>query len=768
MTTNTDPARSENKLRTYLAKHYSVPFIMLAPCVLLVPMIIKGEALFWGTPLLQFVPWREFARDVIADGYLPLWNPLLGFGAPLIANYQSALFYPPNAVLFLVGPAWGQGLLVLAHLIWAGLGMRNLVKELGLGEFAQTVAGLSFSLSGYMVARSGFLTINAAAAWLPWIILMVERLVKRRSTSSSIRSDIRSIILLSLALALQWLAGHAQTSWYSLILAVAWMIWRSNSLGRLRGIVRSSLGFILSGILAFLISAVQLLPVLEYLLQSQRASELEVEFAFTYSFWPWRLLGLLMPNLFGNPAHGDFWGYANFWEDAIYIGVLPVFLAGLYLFRKILDKKGGSFARFLFFVGLCTFLLALGKNTPLFPFLFEHIPTFDLFQAPARWSILLVFSLSLLAALGVEEWEKGELIRLFWVRLGTVGAVAITVIAMLSSIVLPDIKASFIPAVAMFGIWTSLLGFLAWQKRLRPNPFWPIIGCLLVSIDLIWAGSGLSPTVDLAVYQGQSALPGKVSAIHRLYMDSEMEYALKYEETHRFDTFNPGIDWRSVRDVGLPNTTMLDSLASINNFDPILTDRYVSWLQGVEALSRQLRDKWFRFVDVGWVADWDSSGIESVTYLELPDPRRAHLIGEVNWIEDGDQVLETIFRDDFDPFKTVVLEPDGQIVNRNWGSDGKITIVEQADPNLVQLVIEAHSDTMLVLSDQWFPGWRAYLDGMETKIFRADYLFRAIPVPPGSHTVEFKYRPSSFSLGATLSGLGLIAFGMLLWKTRKP
>jgi uncharacterized membrane protein YfhO len=730
-------------------------------------MLIKAEALFWGTPLLQFVPWREFALDILSEGFVPLWNPLLGLGAPLIANYQSALFYPPNGALYVVGPAWGHGLLVLVHLIWAGLGMRLLIREMGLGVFAQTVAALSFSLSGYMVARAGFLSINSTAAWIPWIIFMAEKLVKEHASSSINRRNIRTIFLLSILLAFQWLAGHAQTSWYSLILTIAWIVWRGFSLEKLRGILRVSLSLTIAGVVAFLLSSIQLLPVLEYLLQSHRVADIDPEFALNYSFWPWRLLGLITPNIFGNPSTGNFWGYANYWEDAIYIGILPILLGIIHLVRTVWKKEGGGLTRFLFALSLISFLFALGKNTPIFTFLFENVPTFDLFQAPTRWSILLIFCLTVLAALGVDEWEKRDLVKLFWVRLGTVGAVAVTAISLGSSFILTEIEETLIPSIAMFGIWLSMVGILAWRRRIRPSIFWPIIACTLVALDLIWAGSGLNPSVDLSVYQDESDLLNRVATGHRLYMDSELEHELKFEETHRFDTFNPDIEWGAVRDVGIPNTTMLDEVASINNFDPILSERYAEWMASIETLSGAQKQAWLRFVDVGWVARWDSEDINSVYYQELRGPRRAYLIGNVMWAEDGDQSYEMVFDSNFDPFTTVVLEGERDVSDRIWGSEGHITFLEQSNPNIIQIVVSTPSDTILVLSDLWYPGWSGSLDGIDANVYRADYLLRAIAIPPGSHTVEFRYRPLSFSLGASLTFITLISMGFVLWKTRK-
>jgi hypothetical protein len=104
---------------------------------LLAPVYLTGKALFWGTPLMQFVPWWSVAWESLLDGHLPLWNPLLGMGAPLLANYQSGLLYPPNwgyLLLWALGGdrlmAWGMAPFGVLHLAWAGAGMIYLARRL--------------------------------------------------------------------------------------------------------------------------------------------------------------------------------------------------------------------------------------------------------------------------------------------------------------------------------------------------------------------------------------------------------------------------------------------------------------------------------------------------------------------------------------------------------------------------------------------------------------------------------------------------------------
>ena len=148
--------------------------LWLIPFLLFAPTIFRGQALVWGTPSLQFIPWRFLAWEQIQTGIWPFWNPLNGMGAPLLANYQLALYYPPGWVLFILQAiggapwmAWGYTLLLVAHLSWAGYGTAKLVKQFGLNELAQVVAGLAYSMSGFLVARAGFISMIWSAAWLP-------------------------------------------------------------------------------------------------------------------------------------------------------------------------------------------------------------------------------------------------------------------------------------------------------------------------------------------------------------------------------------------------------------------------------------------------------------------------------------------------------------------------------------------------------------------------------------------------------------------------
>jgi hypothetical protein len=734
-------------------------------------------------------------------------------GAPLLANYQSALTYPPNWLMFLLDAvggvgwsAWGQAILVAAHLAWAGLGMALLARRLGLNELAQTVCGLAFGLSQYMVARAGFLSINAAAAWLPWVILAVHSLDLGSLTQDfsnredppisrhfwgNVRLLFRIVALevyrvrwLALCLGMQLLAGHAQIAWYTMLLAFFWATglgWaEANSklapqgsvepmkvIGqRMRVVSRVWMRLALGMFLAASLAAIQLLPTAEYLSQSQRSNRLDIDFALNYSFWPWRFLTLLAPDMFGNPVRGDYWGYGNYWEDAAYIGVLPLLLAlGASLRRKPLAK------------GLCalaalSFLLALGKNTSVFPWLYRWVPTFDMFQAPSRFSIWAVFSLSLLAGMGVQAWKRPTGRGLYWTRLATAGALAVSLGAGIGAYFFSDINLTYLRATALAGIWGLGSGLLALtappaeEERTHSHfklvGLWPAGVILFVATDLLVAGWGLNPGINLSFYTQpvpSQMLQNGRPAIGRIFMTPNVEDELKYQQFMRFDSFQPQADWSELRLVRLPNLNLLEGLPSANNFDPMVPGRYARWMEALgDSLDYPIG---LNLMAVSAVEDIGTAGKNEVTFEPIQSGERLRWMPCAQAVKDENSAWEVLTGGQFDPASKVIIEekrtastPDCQDAPER--ADIQIT---NEHSNQLKIRVQAPSPGWLVLSDTWYPGWRAHIDGDISLIWRANFLYRAVRLEAGEHEVVFSYIPWSFYLGSLAS---LVA-AILLW-----
>lgn len=784
-----------------------ITFTVITPIILFSPIIFTGKALFWGIPSTQFIPWWSLAWGYIRDGRAPLWNPYSGMGAPLLANYQSAIFYPPHWFFLIMDSlggiawmAWAQAILVTAHLIWSGIGMVLFCRRMGLGDVAQTIGGLTFGMSNYLVARAGFLTINASAAWLPWTMVAVTDIIGlyRGTQQDSIpvgRFEPQSISwpvrvkrygLFSLYLGLLLLAGHAQTTWYILVLVFSWAGYLVYSAGMRKNVIRAAPALILSAIFGVSLAAVQLIPTTEYLLQSQRASAVDYELAMSYSFWPWHALNFIAPGLFGNPAHGDYWGYGNYWEDAVYIGLLPIILAFIAMRDWLREKSKNIYTSpkgFFVILTAIAVLLALGRNTPIFPWLYKNIPTFDMFQAPARWMFLAVFSLAVLAAYGADQWRRPTDKGLYWIRLSLMGSVAVVVGSILGSwsttFAEIDIKSSLTTASLLAGIWGFGSGVLTLfapegsgleAQQMSKLPVWQCAVGIWVAADLIVAGWGLNPGISVDFYTRK--IPGvenqeALFSEGRLYLSREDEEYLKFRRFFRFDTFDPfqeGGSWFDLRASLLPNLNLIDRIASANNFDPLVPFRYSKWLSAVEESEGKRKENLLKLMNVSVIEKVSKHETNEVEFIPLEPARRIRWIPCAIRVDSGEEVLEKVSSSDLD-FDNIILLEGGNREKQEACS-------RMNDANLVALIVETHdikvaintkSHGYLFIADTWYPGWRAYIDGESVEILRANYLFRAIQVNAGHHEIEMVYKPVGYYVGASFSGVAwsILILGML-------
>jgi len=823
---------------------------VIFPLLLLWRPLFAGEAFFWGTPLLQFVPWQRIAAGMWRAGHLPLWNPLAGCGAPLAANYQTAAFYPLN-VLYLLLPAevalsWTTAL----HLALAGWGMYRWGRAVGLERFPAFIGALALEGSGFLVARAAlFPSIAFTFPWLAVWLWRAEVLVQR--------GRMRDALWLGLALGLGLLAGHAQIATYGGVLLVGYLAFRTlqeagsreqeaGGRGQEAGGRKQEAGvhvsritfhvsrftfhvsrfwslatvhcslFIVSLVIGLGLAAVQLLPTAELMAQSQRFGGVDYDFAMTYSLWPWRLITFAAPDFFGSPGRGDYWGYATYWEDAGYMGVLPLLLAVGAVFgrrrgsrgigeqrnrgageqgsggvRKRGSKEAGKqegetgLVRFWTIGGAIALVLALGKNTPVFPFLFRHVPGFNLFQAPARWLAVTTVALAALAALGAQRWSAGRPGRRRG-ALGVVVGVAVLIGGLAALRLVPGLPSTFGLATVRLGGTLVVAGALALLRR--DTNWWRAVVAAFVMLDLLLFGWPLVPTVDRSLYRdGTKAaafLQGEPGSA-RVYWPADPTHLNREYDTEQrvkfgyltFDDFGPHSvgHWWEMREALLPNVGMLDGVASANNFDPLMVGRYAAFLEAaVEAPSL------LRVMGVTHVANSElriANGEPPIVefYRLTGAPGRAWVVPAARQVS-PDEMLAALAAPTFDPTAEVLLEGTG---NEEQGAESTIQhpassiqyrVTLQDAPNRVTIRATLDGPGYLVLADTWYPGWRATVDGEPTEVLRANYAFRAVWLEAGEHVVEFVYRPRAAMAGMVLSVGSVVCWlvgGLASWLSKR-
>jgi hypothetical protein len=420
---------------------------------------------------------------------------------------------------------------------------------------------------------------------------------------------------------------------------------------------------------------------------------------------------------------------------------------------------------------LVSFIIALGKNTPVFPWLYHHVPTFSLFQAPTRFSIWAEVSLVLLVGLGIEIWHRPVGRALYWTRLATAGAFAISVGAGLAWLLIGDVSPTFIRATAITGFLGVVIGILtltAPESRLSKitrkitgvQKIWVMAVVFFVMLDLLIAGWGLIPGIEQEFYTNPAPNAEEIRSQlfgRRLYLLSQDEYNLKFDRFMRFDTFDPGEGWHNLRAAMVPNLYILDRIPSVNNFDPLVPNRYARWLQHLEtfSLAEEFEEVAYllNLMGVGMVEVMDQNTAYGVSFNSISGGTRVRWVPCVEYTRTGEESWDWITENQQDFEIVVVLEGEGPPSDpdcTNFVGAGQIfNISDNANRQVFRVAADAPG--WLVLSDVWYPGWRAYVDGVSVSIYRANYLFRAVQLSAGTHEVEIVYRPTSFWLGSIVS-----------------
>ena len=284
------------------------------------------------------------------------------------------------------------------------------------------------------------------------------------------------------------------------------------------------------------------------------------------------------------------------------------------------------------------------------------------------------------------------------------------------------------------------------------------------------AGWGLNPGGSLALYQpspvaSQIRLLGQGA---RLYIPKQQEDWLKYVRFMRFDTFESGEDWQNLRAVLLPNTSLLDGIPSVNNFDPLLPGRYVDWLEMLERASPDAHNQMLRLMGIGVVETLNRRQPYGVQYQRF-DGRWLRWINCARLASDPSQARWMVLAGELDFDKVVVLEglpalpaddcQKSRLPNEPLDPAQVSIQAAGANPNRLEIHLSATTPAWLVLSDVWYPGWRARVDNEPVQLLRANYLFRALRVPAGEHQISLAYQPLSFWGGAALSLFSLLLAG---------
>lgn len=742
--------------------------------------------------------WKYQAIDQLKNLQWPLWNPYSFTGTPLLANYQSAALYPLN-LLLLLPKYFGWGLFIFSQTLFAALGMYLLLSLWLSSKLARLTGSIIFALGGLMTTWVEFGTAVHGIAYLPMSLFLIE--------SYANTHKVRYPLLLILTLTLTLLSGNPQVTIYSFAIVSLFAIIRLWNGCILRSII-NIFPIFLAIILSVALSTPQLLPSLELVQKSIRATENYTEQS-NFGLLPTKdFLKFFVADFFGSPVTRNYWGFLNYFETSGFVGslTLPVII-----FAAIFLKKNRII---YFFLLLLIASLILSFNNPLSNFLYGFKIPFLTQSYASRMLFVTTFVISILSAFSLNQIKsrsekKDNFLRcVIWswailvgILLGTwqVHQIIKKILllpstAFFSDIYLKDpeyqlsnfiiaIRNSLIPIVEI----SIFLLFYIIVKKINFSPIKKYrlsIICTVLFIIL---------TLDLSRY----FLKFNPFVLEKFIFPQTpaLEFLQKQPGYFRVG--------REHAEVLPPNTWAAYKLQSIEGYDVLHFKefaKYINHINGGDLLSSGTS----RYAEL---TNYSSLYIDTANvkyFIGIGRDRTGHIPGDfVNYkfneaeykqvFKDGSaiifenpnalprtyfatsffvaslsQIEDTINKNPaFDPKTTVALSSDLDIKTITGTGSAEIT---SYDANQVKIATETKQDEILVLADQFADGWKATIDGKNSRISPANLIFRAVKIPAGKHEVIFNYYPSSFDFGLKISVISiflLILGSFIAVKTRR-
>ena len=859
---------------------WEYPFLLAFAMLLLGPLC-RGRSLYWGDIMLYFAPMLHFQQAALQQGHIPLWNPTILGGQPLVGNPQMGVFYPTTSLLFMM-PVWlYMSVTTIGHVFLCGICMNAYLRGWTQDRWARLAGSLTYMGSECLIGRIQFPPMIFSAPYFPLLLWCIDRCLAaerahcgcrrrkekgKRNSSFPIepetkdqtentnetdadyietdeytkpfglhcetclrvrRQRIWTRIRLSLVVGLLILAAHPQMAYLILVVGSVYALarlWKqalhseqvlsgktiyepgagsskhprvSNLRAFIRTLASSGAGLFGAGLLGLMLSAVQVLPALQVLLESPR-EKLTPAQANRFYLEPAHLLRLILPRFWGHPATADYWGSGNAWEPAFFVGWLPLLLIGLACFRLRKSRK----VMFWLAAALSGIWLAFGNQGGLYWLAFKIVPGLSNFHDPARFLLFTTLAFATLTTIGWNiGWNIGwQFISRRFTRERT------------------EAKISFLRSFAGRFAPLQRAGRFLTPEQSRLLVFTlRSVGIAGIALPLWWYGRDWNPTVPHEFMERQShalalVKPQSVSSNvtnpdltngslenfrQRIYLPAHEPFWKRYI-TDGYSDYGSvdALHIQAMLDTLMPNLNMQWGVDSASGYEPVP----LSAPANVDALGRlALRrsepnlSRLLSLMGVGTLLlpsedhiAASSLALENGRRLEVRAWRnlnvlpRAWLVHSLRRVEGKTRLSAALAAPDFHPEQLALIQ-DAQDTTDRWEAELELPAPQEKDkqekdksansspPAHVHLV---YSDThsfqwnveggeesgFLVMCATAFPGWQAELDGRPAPLHRVDGALMGLYLPPGSHRVGLQYAPACYRFGGYLS---LLACGML-------
>lgn len=737
-----------------------------------------------------------------------VWMPYIFSGMPTFGNvayvphnvnYVQKVLAPVLNLLYLNG----QWTWFVVFYFLGGVFMFFLSRVWKFSRLAALLAAVTFMLSPYAIglAGEGHGSKLMAVAYIPLVFLLTHMVFERR--------NLLTFGLLAASIGTLLLTNHMQIVYYAFIVIGLYLLYHVviDFKEKKGAVAATKLGLFLGAVvLGLLISSYIYLSVYEYAQYSIRgggttgaSGGLTWDYATNWSWNPWEVLTLLVPSFFGFQSP-FYWGTMPFTNSTVYVGVIPVLLSVIAIsYRR---------TRPVIFLAILTaiiFLMSFGKHFSLvYGVLFSYLPFFNKFRAPVMVLHVLPFTLGLMAAAGLtfliearsrgREFNAQKFAKVLGIIAGAFGILLI-VTALFKSSVYQTLAGSLFSREGEAAQVRQQYGqqapqVLAYLKETRFDMLWKdfikfvviavvsasvIIGFLKNKIQEDFLGIALLGIliIDLMIIDAKFINPRPSADITETFqMDATMRFLKEHEDEHR--VFPVG---QLFTDYPYATKFLYHAIASAGGYSPAKLKIYQTMLDScvyhgpdptfplnmniVNMLSAKyliaqgrLPEDRFSLVNV----DQSKSIFTYENRHMLP---RAWFVKDVITASTDHETFEYLNSAEFDASMAAILEkPISEPLGRADSTHVEVRKLETRD---ITLTAYTSAPSLLVLSEIYYPaGWKAYVDGTETEIYRTNYILRSVRIPAGSHDVELRFTPTFYETGWVLSNVSWSIVGLVI------
>lgn len=783
--------------------------------IVLYHQIILGGMVFQPPDRMTTLALQPFVQQAFSQGLYPLWCPYVFSGMPSFASMLTVpminiIDWSARTLLQFVLPPTPDPNFIFLYLNFLLLAacLYLLLRHQNVSPLAASFSAIAVTLMPQFVAFISFShnTKFLSLVLIPLIFYLTKKLFEERS--------LFYFSLTALTVGFQLLRAHVQVSYYTFLMLGLYLIfiaivrWRESrsvkpffiNAGLLLGVV----------VAALLLSSVVYLSVYEYQHYSIRGggetSGLDFDYASSWSFHPLEMVTFIIPSFMGFGGQ-TYWGKMPFTDYPLYFGIAVLFLAGIALVLRR-DRKTCFFTILAFFALLVSF----GKHFPiLYTPMFKLLPFFNKFRIPSMIHILLDFSVVILAAYGLQglfdyhkelQGEKKPVIkqslrRYLYIFLAVVGVFLLFMLFAKSFFIelIAESRARMQPPQRQLAYDAALLDslkafafiaisvFLVFQflKSKLSKSFLGVSLIVLVVIDL-WI-------IDFKIINPRPPASEKAHFAENAAVNYMKKDASLYRIFPVLD--NKGGNWyvhhliQSINGYSAAKLRIYQEFLEETGFssqdryglNPFITNFWSISVQDGKLAPQQKPLQARNQNQIAFhnaVLDMLNVKYLVVNYLPIPGPGYQRVQNKAPWVYENIDVLPRAFFADsvrvlqsrenifsfmksgrFNPRQTAIVEQNPPFAV--MPSDSNRVTVKDFGLHHIRLEAEVFSPTVMVLSEVYYPaGWKAFVDGVETPIYKTNYILRSLFLQPGSHEIEFIFKPRRFYLGIWITVITLV------------